>query len=412
MGWTTSDNNAKGKGRLLKIALNSRRAGLLERCQGANDSLSVNITTIASNKLVDNLWFSSFQAQVTSLIPKYVNHTITFEGDPSYTDVPMWTEATILQAIGGGQLTEAITSGVAITQIKADNIIESNLNPPKSGEVILVNADGDTETISYTDYSVSAGVYTFTANATPTNSYALNADCLIRQPAPTDPYVCGAWLEQQYNIINLLLWFYDTTGTLNTISHSSQQITALSSSFCADGDEAYIEARDSAIANANAGLWQYSALLANATVQIASIAGAPDYIGAGVRLSRGTINWTTFATPMKKRLDVYVKSVYAGEGMIVQPPYAKDYGNTTPNLSTENSLSAIEGSLSDTATSGSFTYEQGTDVLGVKVPTEYDNKTAGDPEGSTITDSKGLLLTGGGLVCKYDVTGGFEYVAP
>ena len=75
-----------------------------------------------------------------------------------------------------GNLTAA-KSG-AVTEITIDGI---TVTPPDTGEIILENSAGERETVAYTAWTLSTGVYTFTVSATLTYTYADNDSADVKE---------------------------------------------------------------------------------------------------------------------------------------------------------------------------------------------------------------------------------------
>lgn len=94
MTWDINWATSEGTGKLLKSALNNLRGALEERCDAVGRSIPVDVVTIASDEIIPSNWFSSFQNEITILIPLYVNHTV------AGTTFPDWTENDIITEIG------------------------------------------------------------------------------------------------------------------------------------------------------------------------------------------------------------------------------------------------------------------------------------------------------------------------
>lgn len=78
-----------------------------------------------------------------------------------------------------GALTAGLTG--AITEITMDGLTSPDIY--NTGKLYLRNTAGDDETVDYTAYSLSDGVYTFTVSVTLSHTYAENDVCrLLAQP--------------------------------------------------------------------------------------------------------------------------------------------------------------------------------------------------------------------------------------
>ena len=75
-----------------------------------------------------------------------------------------------------GNLNGALTG--AITSVTISNI---TLTPPATGEIVLLNSAGETETIAYTAVSASGSDYIFTVSTTLTYSYADNDSADVKE---------------------------------------------------------------------------------------------------------------------------------------------------------------------------------------------------------------------------------------
>jgi len=102
--WATNWETTEGKGKLLRPALNELRAALSERCTAINRTLPVACPEITAGQIIKKAWFTAFHGEVSTVISRdvlaYANHTVNsgdFEGEEN---IPPWTEATLLAAIG------------------------------------------------------------------------------------------------------------------------------------------------------------------------------------------------------------------------------------------------------------------------------------------------------------------------
>ena len=77
----------------------------------------------------------------------------------------------------------ALTAGFsgAVTAITANGFTST---PPAAGVLTLTNGAGETESVSYSEWSLNAGTYTFTVSATLTYIYLTADDCDAENTAP------------------------------------------------------------------------------------------------------------------------------------------------------------------------------------------------------------------------------------
>jgi hypothetical protein len=71
---------------------------------------------------------------------------------------------TLAASLSAGAITSIQVAGLTAAQVRAT-----------SGSIQLINSAGAYETVAYSGYSLSAGVYTFSVSATLSNSYGINA---------------------------------------------------------------------------------------------------------------------------------------------------------------------------------------------------------------------------------------------
>jgi hypothetical protein len=99
-GWAANWETSEGKGKLLKHALNDLRGALAERCAAANRTVPALCPEIGTGDIILSSWFTAFQAEITALIPLFVNHTDSGGDWSGQSTIPAWNEADILTAIG------------------------------------------------------------------------------------------------------------------------------------------------------------------------------------------------------------------------------------------------------------------------------------------------------------------------
>lgn len=116
----------------------------------------------------------------------------------------------------------ALTAGFsgAITAITADGFASA---PPSAGVLTLTNASLETESISYSSWTVNTGVYTFQVNATLTYVYANDDDCDAEDTAPCVRTLnAGITSTNKSTGILIVSLDADTSTFLNAVSDDAQ----------------------------------------------------------------------------------------------------------------------------------------------------------------------------------------------
>lgn len=111
--WDANITATQFKGKLPMQSANNLMGALRERCRGAGVAIpAIFAADYAKFELLPKTWFSTFQSTITTLIPKYVNHTDNSGDWNGQTTIPAWTEATILTAIGDASRLPAPSSQI------------------------------------------------------------------------------------------------------------------------------------------------------------------------------------------------------------------------------------------------------------------------------------------------------------
>ena len=137
--WTTRKN------KLLYPAYEKLRRALVERCEASNTTVPAildNTNPVGNNELVSYAWKTAYQSTITTLIPKYVNHTDSGGNWDGQTSIPNWTETTILAAIDPAE-----------TRIPATYIYSATWEIQQY-KILNLLKWGSGYNISYTDYSL------------------------------------------------------------------------------------------------------------------------------------------------------------------------------------------------------------------------------------------------------------------
>lgn len=151
----------------------------------------------------------SFCFSADLLVGHYLNHTINGGDFNNVTGVPdNWNMWTILTHLDTSVLTENI-SGLT-TEIKVNNF--SKYVPSPTGVLYLINSSNQKESVPYTSYTESGGVYTFTVSYLLGYSYSIGDNCGVRLTSPTIRDLLQDYMIQTYDILNLLRWKLVTYG--------------------------------------------------------------------------------------------------------------------------------------------------------------------------------------------------------
>lgn len=218
MAWNANWTTSEAKGKLLKPALNDLRAAMNERCLAVGRTVPANCPAIVTGDIITSAWHTAFQAEVTTLIPLYANHTDNSGDWDGETSIPAWSEATILTALGD----------------------------------------------------------------------------VARLPAPTDPLISASWMWQQFRILNLLRWTYQTDITYY-LYRSSYPETA---------DMNFAQSVVLAAANWNANGWT------NNEGAVGAWVGTCDHVGFYYETTFQNftikLNGNNYATPLQASYDFYI----------------------------------------------------------------------------------------------------------
>lgn len=107
MTWNPNWITSEGKGKLLKPALNELRGALNER--GVAVDRNNDPGEIFTNDIIPSDWFFFFQSGIDDILDRYANHTDSSGDWTGQDDIPLWTEADMLTAIGDAERIPAPT---------------------------------------------------------------------------------------------------------------------------------------------------------------------------------------------------------------------------------------------------------------------------------------------------------------
>lgn len=138
------------KNKLLYPAYEMLRLALKERC----DACGYSLPTILSNKIDSNIfisyeWKNAFQNTITTIIPRFVNHTINNGDFNGLDNIPMWTETDILNEIGATEripISYLFLADWEIQQYKILNVLRwiifnENILESQNGKQYITAAD-------------------------------------------------------------------------------------------------------------------------------------------------------------------------------------------------------------------------------------------------------------------------------
>lgn len=88
------------RGKLPMQSFNQLRGAIAERCNASGTSIPAGLAADKSKFDLAGTFFADFQSTMSTLIPKFVNHTDNGGNWDGQSTIPNWTEATMLTAIG------------------------------------------------------------------------------------------------------------------------------------------------------------------------------------------------------------------------------------------------------------------------------------------------------------------------
>ena len=191
MSWTYSTINPVG--RQMQRVMEELRLALVERCSISATTVPVGWTTSIDGRQVTATMLSTWHTAISTLIPKFANHTYNSGDFDGALDVIVWSEASILSSIGDASRL-SISSGNQITAAwlgQQYNILDRlrwlRLSAPTNSNVNPQQKYSDPDSgLSYTQAGAKAGAE---------SSFAI-ADI------ETDSTACGVNRQIQEAMIN------------------------------------------------------------------------------------------------------------------------------------------------------------------------------------------------------------------